>query len=71
MTVQMCIRDSDFSVDDGVDDPEKLYELIHRTPSYSGWQQEYWRAHCGDYCAFLANVCERVLWGCSLGKFRA
>ena len=44
----------DFSVDDGVDDPEKLDELIHRTPGYSGWQQEYWRAHCGDYCAYLA-----------------
>ena len=44
----------DFSVDDGVDDPEKLDELIHRTPGYSGWQQEYWRAHCGDYCAFWA-----------------
>ena len=26
----------DFSVDDGVDDPEKLDELIHRTPGYSG-----------------------------------
>ncbi len=34
----------DFSLDDGVDDPEKLDELIHRTPGYSGWQQEYWRA---------------------------
>ena len=33
----------DFSLDDGVDDPEKLDELIHRTPGYSGWQQEYWR----------------------------
>ena len=31
-------------MDDGVDDPEKLDELIHRTPGYSGWQQEYWRA---------------------------
>ena len=26
----------DFAVDDGVDDPEKLDELIHRTPGYSG-----------------------------------
>ena len=32
----------DCSVDDGVDDPEKLDELIHRTPGYCGWQQEYW-----------------------------
>ncbi len=51
----------DFSVDDGVDDPEKLDELIHRTPGYSGWQQEYWRAHCGDYCAFLGYVGAREL----------
>ena len=46
----------DFSLDDGVDDPEKLDELIHRTPGYCGWQQEYWRAHCGDYCAYLGYV---------------
>ena len=61
----------DFSVDDGVDDPEKLDELIHRTPGYSGWQQEYWRAHCGDYCATWAMwvpencgpwVCWRRYW---------
>lgn len=44
------------SLDDGVDDPDKLDELIHRTPGYCGWQQEYWRAHCGDYCAFLGYV---------------
>lgn len=46
----------DYSVDDCVDDDEKLDELIHRTPGYCGWQQEYWRAHCGDYCAFLGYV---------------
>ena len=51
----------DFSLDDGVDDPEKLDELIHRTPGYSGWQQEYWRVHCGDYCAYLGNVGVREL----------
>ena len=44
-----------------VNDPEKLDELIHRTPGYSGWQQEYWRAHCGDYCAFLGYVGAREL----------
>lgn len=49
------------SLDDGVDNPEKLDELIHRTPGYSGWQQEYWRAHCGDYCAFLGYVGAREL----------
>ena len=51
----------DCSLDDGVDDPAKLDELIHRTPGYSGWQQEYWRAHCGDYCAFLGYAGAREL----------
>lgn len=51
----------EYSVDDGVDDPDKLDELIHRTPGYSGWQQEYWRAHCGDFCAFLGYVGGREL----------
>ena len=43
---------------DEIDDPneEKLNELVYRTPGYSGWQQEYWRAHCNDYCAFLGYV---------------
>ncbi len=49
------------SLEDGVDDEEKLDELIHRTPGYSGWQQEYWRAHCGDYCAFVGYVGYREL----------
>ena len=51
----------DFALDDGVNDPEKLDELIHRTPGYCGWQQEYWLAHCGDYCAFLGYVGAREL----------
>lgn len=38
---------------DEVSDPAKLDELIHRTPCYCGWQQEYWLAHCDDYCAFM------------------
>ena len=38
---------------DEVSDPAKLDELIHRTPGYCGWQQEYWLAHCDDFCAFL------------------
>ena len=46
----------DYSVDDGVEDAEKLDELIQRTPGYCGWQQEYWRAHCGDFCAYLGRV---------------
>ena len=51
----------DCSVDDGVENPAQLDELIHRTPGYSGWQQEYWRAHCGDYCAYLGHVGAREL----------
>lgn len=46
----------DYSVDGGVEDMDRLDELIHRTPGYCGWQQEYWRAHCGDYCAYLGRV---------------
>ncbi|OWY18177.1 hypothetical protein C7N43_27940 [Sphingobacteriales bacterium UPWRP_1] len=33
--------------------PEAIDELIHRTPSYSGWQQEAWPGHCNDLCAFI------------------
>ncbi len=47
-------QDSDST--DEVDDPNKLDELIHRTPGYCGWQQEYWRAHCNDFCAYLGTV---------------
>lgn len=39
-----------------VSDPSKLDELIHRTPGYIGWQQEYWLAHCDDFCAFIGYV---------------
>lgn len=44
---------------------EKLDVLIHKTPGYNGWQQEYWRAHCNDYCAFLGYVGAQELeeWG--------
>lgn len=41
---------------DEVSDCQKLDELVHRTPGYRGWQQEYWPAHCDDYCAFLGYV---------------
>lgn len=34
----------------------KINELIHRTPGYSGWQQEIWLSHCNDYCAFVGYV---------------
>ncbi len=51
----------DYSVDGGVNDSAKLDELIHRTPGYCGWQQEYWRAHCGNFCAYLGHVGAREL----------
>lgn len=40
---------------------EKEEELLYRTPGYCGWQQEYWRSHCGDYCAFIGYVGYREL----------
>lgn len=45
---------------DCVSNPDKLDELIHRTPGYCGWQQEYWIAHCDDYCGehFLYVDCD-------------
>lgn len=46
---------------DEVSDEAKLDELIHRTPGYCGWQQEYWRAHCDDFCAFIGYVGYREL----------
>ena len=51
----------DYPTDASVEVPGKLDELIHCFPDYSGWQQEYWRAHCGDYCAFLGYVGAREL----------
>lgn len=35
---------------------EYIEELIYRTPGYSGWQQEHWLSHCGDFCAFQGYV---------------
>ena len=29
---------------------------MQKTPCYRGWQQEYWPAHCGDFCEFIAYV---------------
>ena len=49
------------SLERGVNNEEKLDELLHRTPGYHGWQQEYWRAHCGDYCAFVGYAGYREL----------
>ena len=46
----------DYELVGDVSDSAKLDELIHRTPGYSGWQQEYWYAHCDDFCAFVGYV---------------
>jgi len=38
------------------DKEEYLIELTTRTPGYSGWQQERWLSHCGDFCALKNYV---------------
>lgn len=48
-------QDAESVIGDRVD-PEKVKELVYQTPSYSSWQQAYWRSHCGDYCAFIGYV---------------
>ena len=45
-----------FSIEEGVEDLDRIDELIHRTPGYCGWQQKYWRVHCNDFCAYLGYV---------------
>ncbi|ODG90167.1 hypothetical protein BED47_12580 [Gottfriedia luciferensis] len=41
---------------DEVDSDEFVDELIYRTPGYTGWQQEYWLSHCGDFCSIIDYV---------------
>ena len=43
------------SVEEGAS-PDSIEEVAHRTPGYSGWQQEKWLAHCGECCAFVGSV---------------
>ncbi|WP_338087909.1 CbrC family protein [Nocardioides lijunqiniae] len=31
-------------------------ELVHRTPGFSGWQQERWLFHCGDGAEFVGRA---------------
>lgn len=55
-----AVFDADFT-DVGGDVPEdvpaSVVEVVaHRTPGYAAWQQEEWRYHCGDACAFLGPV---------------
>jgi uncharacterized protein CbrC (UPF0167 family) len=39
-----------------VDKVEYINELLVRTPGYSGWQQERWLSHCGDFCSLVGYV---------------
>ena len=37
--------------------PESVVtEIAHRTPGFSGWQQEQWWTHCGDAAKFLGRA---------------
>ena len=46
------LTDVGIEVPEGV--PEHvLDELVHRTPGFTGWQQEHWLFHCDDAAAFL------------------
>ena len=49
---------NDVAESDGLDGvPEAVIdEIVHRTPGFSGWQQERWLFHCGDGAAFLGPV---------------
>jgi uncharacterized protein CbrC (UPF0167 family) len=31
-------------------------EILHRTPGFTGWQQERWLAHCDDAMVFLGPM---------------
>lgn len=46
----------DCSLEDEDVEEEQIKELTEHTPGYHGWQQEYWLAHCGDFCAFIGYV---------------
>ena len=37
---------------------ELVREVAHRTPGFSGWQQERWFTHCGDAAEFLGAAGE-------------
>ena len=39
-----------------VDQEAYVDELIYRTPGYTGWLQEYWLSHCGDFCSIIDYV---------------
>jgi len=48
---------TDVGADVPPDVPGPVIETVaHRTPGYLAWQQDSWRFHCGDACAFLGPV---------------
>lgn len=40
---------------------EVIEQIAHRTPGFTGWQQEHWLYHCADGAAFLGRVGRREL----------
>jgi uncharacterized protein len=48
--------------DDWDEVPETaIDEVAHRTPGFTGWQQERWWTHCGDAGQFLGRKGQREL----------
>jgi uncharacterized protein CbrC (UPF0167 family) len=44
------------------DVPEEVVEEVaHRTPGFSGWQQEQWWTHCGDAAQFIGRAGKKEL----------
>lgn len=43
--------------------PEIVDEVAHRTPGFSGWQQERWFTHCDDAAEFLGAAGRKELEG--------
>ena len=40
---------------------EVIDEVAHRTPGFSGWQQEQWWTHCGDAAQFIGRAGRKEL----------
>jgi uncharacterized protein CbrC (UPF0167 family) len=60
--------DAEFTDADGIgvgsDVPRKVVEEVaFRTPGFTGWQQERWKAHCGDAAAYLGRADRSDLFG--------
>lgn len=39
-----------------VADEAAVEHLVTRTPGFTGWQEERWLSHCGDFCTYIANI---------------